>query len=81
MRVLGLNPTALLLVQSPPNVAPEPEDQELNEGPKGVEEHDLGYDWCDVLEPLRIKISVEAGLEYFLYRSILDFNSLEIFRD
>ena len=64
--VFGHNLAAMLLIQSPPNVAPEPGNQELNERPKGVEEHDFGYDWCDVLEPLRIVIGVDAGLEYCL---------------
>ena len=70
----------MLLIQSPPNVAPEPGNQELNERPKGVEEHDFGYDWCDVLEPLRIVIGVDAGLEYCLYMTIpiLSLNSLEV---
>ena len=76
----GLDLAAFLLIESPLNVAPEPEDQELNEGPKGVEEHDIGYDWCDVLEPLRIVIGVDAGLEYFLYWpiTILFLNSLKV---
>ena len=51
-RILRLNSAACFLIEGSPNVTPEPEDEELYEGPKGVQEHDLEKDWCDVLEPL-----------------------------
>ena len=78
--VFSLNLAAFLLIQSPLDVAPEPEDQELNKWPKSVEKHDIGYDWCNILEPLRIVIGVDAGLKYFLYWpiTILFLNSLKV---
>ena len=52
MCVLWLYSTALLLVEGSLDVAPKPENEELNEGPESVELHDVAYNRRDVLKPL-----------------------------